>query len=324
MLFLGVVYVYGMLVALFVSFLVSAYQYIREKKFDTLAAFLSSLLGGLPVILYYAWLFLFHMDDSARSDGWISGPSLPETFLTYLWVSIPLILLFPLFLWRSEKEECNRFVPLVIWLLASLVLTLIPPPFLPFQVHAHVGVAAPMTVLTAKIVIDWGWHLFSKFRFLGPVTVACWMFLLFSSIRPSAFFLRDTVDRLRRQEYPEFVERDAMNVMRWALDNLGQESVVVVHDKRARMFAGITGCRVFFKNPMPHENTAEMEAMEAWAAHIADGPGANGLLHTRQRATHVFMDPGLHADMGIGDLTKLNECCTRIYHSGDFSLWELR
>lgn len=322
MFLLGVVYIYGLLVAMLITFFLIGFQIKQSGIRSPVSGLLSALIGAAPVIAYYAWLFIFHMDDAARNDGWVAGPRITETFLTYVWVFIPasVFVLWSLF---TNRLKNNGFAPLIIWSIVGFLLTLIPPPFLPFQVQAHIGISAPLVIMATKLMIDnkrfQNTYLSFSTLSIRAVTVS----LLVLSILPNIKFYDQTLNRLQQMTYPEFVEKDAMNVMQWATQNIPQESVVVVQEDRARMFAGLVGSRVFFRNPMPGEKTAESEAIISWAQQ-ADGQSCmNELLTTRRSATHVFVTPDFPGDMTLR--RKIDDACLKtLYQSGGFGLFELR
>ncbi len=322
MLLSGAVYIYGMLASLLISFAVSVYHYFKDNRFDAIAAFLFSLIGSLPPILYYSWLFLFHMDDAARNDGWVIGPSPSETFLTYIWVLVPAMF-FPLALRLSGGAEWRRYAPLLIWVAVTLTLTLIPPPVMPFQVQAHIGLTAPLTIMASASLLGIGLSGLSSGRFKRFIPLICSFLVLALAAWPNVYFYRNVLARLHQQEFPEFVNRDAMNVMNWAEEHVPQESVVVVGDELARMFAGISGCRVFYRNPMPGQVTSESEAIKFWSDQLLMGLCSNELLHTRFKATHVFITPGFQEQSIKSGISSL-DCMDKIYQSGDFSLWCLK
>lgn len=320
---LAAVYIYGILVFLLLSAFLTAYHYWKNKSTDTIIVFITAVLGALPIIVYYTWLFLFHMDDAARNEGWIQGPMLSETFLTYLWFLLPILLLLPFLYCQSRKTGWTKLVPLLIWLIFTIILTLIPPPFLPFQVQAHIGITAPMSVLLFMTLEQ-------KLLFQGRLTtkkfvaIAFSVLLLATAIWPNITFYKTILHNLYERSLPEFVEKDAFKVMKWVTKNVGQDAIVVTHDNRARMFAGITGCKVFYGNPMPGEQSIEFEAKRLWAQGLSENANTNGLLRTKWgKATHVFMSPDLQTELAIDTPSSLDNSCHMLYREGEFSFWEL-
>lgn len=322
MFLLGAVYIYGLLVAVFITFFLIGFQITQSGARPPALGMLSAFTGAAPVIAYYAWLFIFHMDDAARSDGWVAGPRITETFFTYVWVFIPA-LVFVLRSLFSARLKNDGFAPLIIWSVTGFLLTLIPPPFLPFQVQAHIGISAPLVIMTTKLMVDNKRFQNASLSFSTLSIRAVTVILLVLSILPNLRFYDQTLNRLQQVDYPEFVEKDAMNVMEWAAQNIPQESVVVVQENRARMFAGLVGSRVFFRNPMPGEKTAESEAIVSWVEQSDEHSCLNELLTTRYMATHVFVTPDFPGDVTLQ--RKIDDACLKtLCQSGGFALFELR
>ena len=318
---LGVVYIYAMLIA--ISLTASLLLYDRLKKggatTGTVKIIVWNALFSLPVITYYTWLYT-NLNSAAQDDGWVIGPSLVETLLTNFWVAVPAILLVVFSLIKKDKRD--DWMALAVWVVTVLVITRIPPPYLPFQVQAHVGLSAPLCIMTAVGLQ----RLYSSGRinrFNKPLALSISALVLFLSMQANWKFYSQMLNRIEQMEYPEFVDKDELESFTWIRENLPQSSTFAVVEERARMLAGTTGCRVFYKSTRFDEFSETKEVLTAWSDAIGKGEADCPSSLIDHEISHVFVNP-LFRRKYLDPVNIDNIPCSKcIYSSGDVSIWQL-
>lgn len=318
---LGAMYIYSMLVAISITASLLLYNWIQKGGFTTgtikIAA--STTLFSLPVIVYYAWLYT-NLNSAAQDEGWVIGPNLIETLLTNFWVAIPAILLIVLNLIKNGKK--NDWMTLIVWVTIVLVITRIPPPYLPFQVQAHVGLSAPLCIMTAigmQELYSSGWFDGRK-RILAISISAAFMFL---SVQPNWKFYSEMLNRIEQMEYPEFADKDDVNALTWIRENLPQSTTFAVAEEKARMLAGITGCRVFYKGASFGVPTEEKRVLKRWGDSLSRLDTKCPCELTKHGITHLFIEARFTEQYLPSSLMKEIPCAKQIYAIQEVSIWEL-
>jgi len=319
---LGIVYIYAMLIA--ISLTASLLLYDRLKKEHTTTGTVKIIvwnaLFSLPVITYYTWLYT-NLNSAAQDDGWVIGPSLVETLLTNFWVAVPAILLVVFGLIKNDKRD--DWMALAVWVVTVLVITRIPPPYLPFQVQAHVGLSAPLCIMTAVGLQ----RLYSSGRinrFNKPLALSISALVLFLSMQANWKFYSQMLNRIEQMEYPEFVNKDELESFTWIRENLPQSSTFAVVEERARMLAGTTGCRVFYKSASLGVPTEEKRVLAKWADSLSLMDETCPCELIDYGITHLFIEASFKERYLSGFLTNEVPCAKQIHATYGTSIWELQ
>ena len=268
--------------------------------------------------------FVFHMDEGGRSDGWVYGPPFFELILTYLWVLMSFFVVVSAMLLKRNVNRLNEVASLLIWAGTTLILINVPPPTLPFQVQSHIGLTAPIIIVISKALFDFGLFGLRSFRLPNLLNWAFALVLVTLSIHPNALLYDNLNKRLSSLPFPEFIDVEAQDLFKWATSNLHQSSVVVTHSTWARVFAGFTGCRVYYRNPVDSEETKEYETLRSWSQSVSTGICNNGILKSTVQATHLFVENRFLASTQIEETEQLKLCGNKLFESGRYSLWELK
>ncbi|MCF8463371.1 MAG: hypothetical protein K9G41_00915 [Flavobacteriales bacterium] len=318
---LGAVYVYSMLIALLITASLLIY---KQKKQPAKGHSYWKIVGwlipfSLIVIVYYAWVY-FNLSNAGQDEGWVVGPSLMETLLTNFWVAIPALFLV-VFSTNNNRED-KDWKPLAIWVATTLLITRIPPPYLPFQVQAHVGLYAPLCLMAATGLQKW-YNNKRLSQFTKPIVLSLSMLLLFFSALPNWNFYDKMLTRVEQMNYPEFADKDELEAFSWIRDNLPQTATFAVVPERARMLAGTTGCRVFYRNTPFHELSETTEVLANWSKAIEKNDTNCPSSLTQHAISHVFAEKKFRVSyldsLGIKNIP----CSKSIYSSGEVTIWEL-
>lgn len=318
---LGAVYIYAMLIA--ISLTASLLLYYRLKKGSTTAGTVKIIvwnaLFSLPVIIYYVWLYT-NLNSTAQDVGWVMGPSLVETLLTNFWVAVPAILLVAFGLVKNDKRD--DWMALAVWVSTVLIITRIPPPYLPFQVQAHIGLSAPLSIMTA-VGLQRFYSSARISRFTKPLALSLSALVLFLSIQANWKFYAQMLNRIEQMTYPEFIDKDELKAFTWVGENLSQSATFAVVEEQARMLAGFTGCRVFYRNTQFEEFSETKEVLTTWSDAIGKGDAGCPSTLINHEISYVFVCP-LFREKYLNPISIDNIPCSKcIYSSGKFSIWEL-
>jgi hypothetical protein len=318
---LGVVYIYAMLIAISLSASLLLYYRLKKKSTtpETVKIIVWNALFSLPVIIYYVWLYT-NLNSTAQDVGWVMGPSLVETLLTNFWVAVPAILLVAFGLAKNDKRD--DWMALAVWVATILIITRIPPPYLPFQVQAHIGLSAPLSIMTA-VGLQRLYGSGRVSRLSKPLALSISALLLFFSIQTNWNFYTQMLNRIEQMEYPEFVDKDELESFIWIRENLSQSATFAVVEERARILAGFTGCRVFYRNTPFHEFSETKKVLTTWSDAIGKGDAGCPSTLINHEISYVFVSP-LFREKYLNPISIDNIPCSKcIYSSGKFSIWQL-
>ena len=318
---LGVVYIYAMLVAIFLtaSFLLYDRLKMAGSTAKTIKIAIYNALFSLPVIIYYVWLYA-NLNSAAQDEGWVVGPSIVETVLTNFWVAVPAMFLVVFGLVKNDKTD--DWMVLAVWVAVILVITRIPPPYLPFQVQAHVGISAPLCIMTAVGLQKlYGKTQISRLNKTLALSISA--LLLFFSIQPNWMFYTRMLNRIDQMEYPEFADKDDVNAFTWISENLPQSTTFAVVEEKARMLAGITGCRVFYKSASFGVPTEEKRVLKRWGDSLSRLGTKCPCELTKHGITHLFIEARFTEQYLPSSLMKQIPCAKQIYAIQEVSIWEL-
>ncbi len=318
---LGVVYIYSMLIAICITASILIHKWLTERV--TTSAVIGTVvwagLFSLPVIVYYTWMYT-NLNSAAQDDGWVMGPTLIETLLTNFWVAVPAMIVVGINLVSNRRKD--DWATLAVWVFTVLLITRIPPPYLPFQVQAHVGLSAPLAIITA-IGTQQLFGQSGTNRSIKILALSISGLLLFFAVQPNLKFYSQMLNRIEQMEYPEFAHKDELKALEWIRENLPQSATFAVVEEKARMLAGLTGCRVYYKNTRFDEYSETKRVLEAWSSTMGKGTTDCPSVLVKEKVSFVFVDPMFRSKYlepaGILDIP----CSKRIYSSGEVSVWQL-
>jgi hypothetical protein len=160
-------------------------------------------------------------------------------------------------------------------------------------------------------------------RLSKPLALSISALLLFFSIQTNWNFYTQMLNRIEQMEYSEFVDKDELESFTWIRENLSQSTTFVVLDERARMLAGTTGCRVFYKNAPLSVPTEEKRVLRKWANSLSSMDTKCPCELTEYGITRLFIEARFRERYLSGSLMNKVPCAKQIYATHGVSIWKL-
>ncbi|MDD5467508.1 MAG: hypothetical protein PHS96_06855 [Anaerolineales bacterium] len=313
---------FGAVIAGLVSAILALRAYLQEgrtggvlRSWARFAAPLGVMVGGVPVLLYQAWVI--------RSDpllaGWNAQNQTPAPPWWDLLLSFSPALIFSVLALFASLRRKSRPDPLALtWAVACLALVVIP---FALQRRFLLGLYVPLAILAAGWVSGADKVEGAPAQVRGGKKLAA-VLLVFLSLPTNLLVLASAFTGILARNPLVYLRQDEAQALEWIATNTAPDALVLASPESGAFIPAFAGRRVFYGHPFETVNAVEEKGrVEAFYRALGQSAEAGELA---QQADLVLWGPR-EQRLADSQVRQLQIPGWRlVYQAGDVAIYQIK